>query len=92
MKLITKTITNPAGHGFFFSPEYIAYIMLQHVLHVDCSISFHDDNTKIYMVEIVEDRYVDVLLSKWDLVLEAEDLEVRGMTATIRVEDAFNKK
>jgi hypothetical protein len=92
MKLITKTIHNPKGDGFLISFKYKDYQQLYDELRVDRSITFHDNHTIMYLIEIVADDHIDELTKAWDEVIEFENVEERGLTVSVRVENAFNKK
>jgi hypothetical protein len=45
----------------------------------------------MYLIEIVTD-HVDELTRAWDEMIAFEKLDERGLTLTVRVENAFNKK
>jgi hypothetical protein len=92
MKLITKTIHNPKGDGFLITSKYKDYQQLHDNLWVDRSITFHDNHTIMYLIEIVTDDHVDELTRAWDEMIAFEKLDERGLTLTVRVENAFNKK
>jgi anaerobic ribonucleoside-triphosphate reductase len=92
MKLVTKTIHNPDWDGFFSTYRWADYLMLHDQLKVDRSISFHNNHTVMYLIEILADEHLDYLTRKWEELVEFEKLAQLGMTVTSRVEDAFNKK
>ena len=74
---------------FFVSDAYASHQKLLNELCIDYSYSYHEDGKMLYIIEIVDDAYVEVVKSSWNSIVTAEKWATRFIYSYDQQLDAF---